>query len=165
MVSVLMTVLQPSPARAAAGTPCVFRFDVSLSPGMSLTPVKGAYSTAATGTLTCSGTIMGQHPTGAGSLTVSGTFGASSASGDTCLAMAGTGTYWSTIPTAEGSVSVSDDYTFSWGLGSSTATAPGTGRFAGQSSSGTFALVPLDGTCLSSPVTKAHIVGAGTFPS
>jgi hypothetical protein len=148
-------------AAAAAPTVCTYRWEVTVSPGLTVTPGSGTVSTGgATGTITCNGTVDGQTPTGSGSVTIDAVYEES-----TCLGGKGTGTYSFTLPTSSGSVTVTDNFTWTYGLVPADLNLAGPFAWTGQRSSGTGLFVPTQGTCLLDPMTAAHGEGQGQFPS
>ena len=165
LVGLLLGILPGSPARATAPTVCTYEFDTVLSPGISMTPTKGTWDTGETGTITCKGTVRGQHPTGAGRFKATATYGSSSPGGDSCLGGAGMATYSFTLPTSEGSVTVEDTLNYTFGTVPGALGVPGTGRWNGTVSSGSVVFLPTEGTCVLTPMTKAHVSGSGNFPS
>jgi hypothetical protein len=68
------------PTLADQGTRCTFDFEISFSPGLSMTPTTGTHG--GTGPLTCDGVVNGEQPTGSGTLTDDGRYGTKDP--DTC---------------------------------------------------------------------------------
>lgn len=76
-----------------------------------------------------------------------------------------------TLPTAGGEVTITNPITFTWrplpdpeGWGGVPSGAMISGEFEGESVSGTFEVVALEGDCLTTPVTRVLLSGRGRFP-
>ena len=147
VAAVLLDVLIPAVSGAApAPTVCDFTLEVLISPGLSLTPGSATYQGEG-GTVVCVGPVGGQQTTGAGTLSGAGVLGLFT--GAVCPQGVGGGTFSLSIPTSEGQVEQTDDSTFNW--------AGSAGELSGERISTTFELTPLDGDCVSTPVTRAVI--------
>jgi hypothetical protein len=147
--AMLVGVLLPSASgRAAAAAPavCGLTLEVAISPGLSFTPGSATYQGEG-GTVACEGAVIGRQMTGAGTLSGAGILGLFT--GAVCAQGVGGGTFSLTIPTSEGQVEVTSDSTFNW--------AGPAGELSGKGLSATFELTPLDGDCVSAPVTRAVI--------
>jgi hypothetical protein len=133
---------------------CTGDFEVSISPGLSLTPGSATYTTDGdAGTFACVGFIAGKQVTGAGTLAAAGVFGLFT--GAVCPQGVGGGTFFLTVPTTDGPMKVMSDYTFSW--------AGPAGALTGSTMSGTFEFTPIEGDCISTPVTRATIHTRGVL--
>jgi hypothetical protein len=133
---------------------CTGDLDVSISPGLSLTPGSATYtSDGEPGTIACVGFVGGKQVTGAGTLAAAGVFGLFT--GAVCPQGVGGGTFFLTVPTADGPMKVTSDYTFSW--------AGPAGELTGSTMSGSFEFTPIEGDCLSAPVTRATIHTRGVL--
>ena len=133
---------------------CTGDFEVSISPGLWLTPGSATYTTdGEAGTIACVGFVGGKQVTGAGTLAAAGVFGLFT--GAVCPQGIGGGTFFLTVPTADGPMKVTSDYTFSW--------AGPAGALTGRTMSGTFEFTPIEGDCVSAPVTGATIHTRGVL--
>ncbi|HKY76442.1 MAG TPA: hypothetical protein VJS45_09890 [Acidimicrobiia bacterium] len=150
----------PAPA-APAPTRCAFSVVVSLSPGLSLVPSTGEFTSGGeTGTVSCDGVVRGVRPVGPGTLGVVGRYGTNDP--DTCLDGEGEGRFSFTFPTADGEGRRSNVFAFSFGLLRALTGGP-SGEFSGQGFSGTIEVQPEEGNCLVTPVTRVSIRGQGTI--
>jgi hypothetical protein len=144
-----------TPAKSAEPTHCVAEFDVTLSPGLSSSPSSGTYTTdGETGAISCDGPVNGHQPTGIGRRGEHGTFGVDDP--DTC-ASGGEGTQILsfTIPTAGGDQRVTDRGTFTYGpLEGGGAYG---GSYTGERMRSTFQITPIEGDCVTTPVTRVHV--------
>ena len=148
IAAVLLDVLISAGSGRAAPAPavCDFSLEVLISPGLSLTPRSATYQGEG-GTVVCAGPGGGQKATGAGTLSGAGVLGLFT--GAVCPQGVGGGTFSLSIPTSDGQVERTDDSTFNW--------AGSAGELSGERISTTFELTPLDGDCVSIPVTRAVI--------
>jgi hypothetical protein len=147
------------PTKAA----CQLSFAVALSPGISMTPTKGTF-TSSGGRFSCLGTVFGQTANGqSGSLLASGSYGAV-APGDTCAKGAGSGTFKASVVTTTGTITASGSFTFTrvGGLGQFTGTTTD-GKGDTASVRGGFGFDPTTGNCATSPVTKANVTGGAAL--
>ena len=160
----LTLLLAPAVGPASAAPPptrCTFSVVVSLSPGLSLVPTSGDFSSGGqTGTVSCDGVVRGVRPVGPGTLGVTGRYGTRDP--DTCLDGEGDGRFSFTFPTAEGEGRRSNVFSFSFGLLRAFAGGP-PGEFSGDGFSGTIDVRPEEGNCFVAPVTKVSIRGQGTI--
>jgi hypothetical protein len=160
MIVAVLAGLSPLPASAAgSGMPsgpsgsqavCVAQWLDSVSPGISMTPSAGTFtSNGQTGTITCVGSVNGHAVTGPG------TFGEQGVVNGTCAAGSGSATFSMTIPTDGGLVGLTIPavFTVAGGVG-----LRPTGTFPGG-----FVSVPTRGDCLLTPVTQIAVVLHGTL--
>ena len=144
-------------AQAAATTSaaCTGQLTLTITPGFSLTPSSGTLTShGQTGPITCTGTIDGQRVTGPGTVGLDETY----ARGD-CLSHVGTGTASATIPTTAGPKHL---------VGAAVSRRTGVAlsaevRFPGARFSGVGLAVPLQGSCLLTPMRQAQITVTGTL--
>jgi hypothetical protein len=134
---------------------CVNQLTLTISPGFSLTPTSGTETTGGdTGTIACAGLIRGHRITGPGSIGVDTTYAAS-----TCISEFSAGTVRVTIPTTAGNQRI--DGTLSvWrtALAVRVEVAAPDVRFSGIG-----AALPIDGTCVLSPLRRALISITGSL--
>jgi hypothetical protein len=159
LVVLAMWVAGAVPAGAAdPRTHCRFASEVTLSPGLSVVPSSGSFtSDGENGTVECDGPVRGLQPVGPGTLGVFGRYGTKDP--DTCFAGEGEGRFSFTFPTAQGTGKRSNVFTFSFSL----VGAP-SGGFEGDGFDGSFDDVrPEEGDCFVHPVTKVAIRGHGTI--
>jgi hypothetical protein len=150
-------VLQP--ATGAEGTPCTFDFVIVLDPGLSMEPSTGSHYSEGLGTINCDGPVNGQVANGTGTLGEDGPYGTDDP--DSCMAGGeGTGTDYLTIPTANGPQKIASEFTVTFGKLSNEG-GLFHGEFTGTRFTGTFEFSPLEGDCVTSPVTKASVRGKG----
>ena len=145
------------PTLADQGTRCTFDFEISFSPGLSMSPTTGTHG--GTGPLTCDGVVNGAQPTGSGTLTDDGRYGTKDP--DTCSGSEGDGTDTIKMPTANGLQTVISHYTYTAGDRVPTKGGMGAGSFTGSHFSGTFEFTVLEGDCVTKPVTKVRVFGEG----
>jgi hypothetical protein len=138
------------------GTHCLAEFDLTLSPGFSMTPSTGTFtSNGETGTITCDGPVNGKPVTGTGTRGEVGRYGLDGP--NSCSKPDGTGdeTFSLTVPTASGPQHVSDFATLTYGA------FQGGGVLGGTLKSnrmyGTFNVTPMVGDCVTAPITKMHV--------
>lgn len=158
-LALILLNLSPLPAEASH-TPvtslnCTATLALTISPGLSTTPSKGDFTTGSSpGPLECTGVMRGHDVTGPGLLGLTGKYGESSDSGDTCLLQAGQGTYSLTLPTSGGAVS--EEGSFAEILGP--AREGSLSAMSRETSwSGTFEFEPKQGDCLFTPITAALV--------
>lgn len=147
------------PVEAQPGTRCTFDFELTLSPGLSMSPTTGSHS--GTGPITCDGLVNGQQPTGNGTLTDDGRYGTKDP--DTCSGSEGDGTDTIEVPTAAGIETVISRYTYTAGDRVPTQGGLAAGSFKGTRFTGTFEFTPLEGDCVTAPVTKVRLFGEGVL--
>ena len=144
-------------AQAAARTSaaCTGQLTLTIAPGFSVTPSAGTLTShGQTGTLTCIGTIDGQRVTGPGTVGLDETY----ARGD-CLSHVGTGTATITVPTTAGPKHLAGAAT-SRRIGLALSAEV---RFPSARFSGVGLAVPLQGSCLLTPMRQALITVTGTL--
>jgi hypothetical protein len=146
----------PPPAQAAeARTPCTAEWDIKITPGLGLTPGHGSYGTdGQSGILTCRGSVAGRHVTGPGRWGVSGTYGTAEEADD-CFGVHGPIEFTFTIPTEggpqQGKTLGSFDYGPRYGR------PPTGGVMRTARASGSYSFTPLQGDCITSPLTVGHL--------
>jgi hypothetical protein len=145
--------------QAEQGTNCTFDFEISFSPGLSMTPSTGTHG--GTGPINCDGLVNGQQPTGDGTLTDDGRYGTKDP--DTCSGSEGDGSDTIKIPTANGVETVVSQYTYTAGDRVPTKGGVGAGSFKGTRFTGTFEFTVLEGDCVNEPVTKVRVFGEGVL--
>lgn len=152
--AVLLAALVPvTPAYATTDVAlCSLDFEVSISPGLSPVPGTATFKTDGdSGSVACRSLPGGIQVTGLGRMAAVGVLGLFA--GATCQAGVGGGTLSMTIPTADGPAALTNDYTFVW--------AGPAGQLKGSDYTGTFELTPLEGDCISGPLTRSRIHSAG----
>lgn len=147
-----------APIQAEKGTRCTFEFEVTLSPGLSMSPSSGTHR--GTGPLTCDGLVNGKQPTGTGTLTDDGRYGTKDP--DTCSGGEGDGVDTMKIPTQDGIETVISEFTFTYPRPSTKGGVAG-GEFKGTHFTGSFEFTPMEGDCISAPVTKVRVFGEGVL--
>jgi len=150
------------PAQAKEQTPCSFKFDSDIAPGLSNSPSSGTHnSNGETGTVDCKGKVNGKSATGPGKLGVAGRYG--TADPDTCTSGGeGDGTMTMTVPTADGPQHVEAPFTFTYGALQNGLLAV---TFKGDQWSGTAEVRPTKGDCVNSALTRMTAEGRGTLTS
>src|SRR5437762_9548193 len=105
-----------APAGAAgSATHCTFTSTITLTPGLSVVPSAGTFSSGGeTGTVSCDGPVRGIVPTGPGTLGVEGRYGTKDPS--TCFGGGGEGRFSFTFPTATGVGKRSNTFSFSYSV-------------------------------------------------
>lgn len=145
------------PGEAAFGaeeTHCANFHELTLSPGLSIQGSSGTFR-ATTGIMDCQGEINGRTPTGTGSYHDSGRYGSKDV--DTCQdGGEGDGVFSSIIPTTDGDMELTAPYTYTYGDLTSN---PGSvsGEFHGDGVRGTFKATPLEGDCVTKPITRVRV--------
>ena len=143
-------------ARSPKDTHCLARFDVTLSPGLSMTPSSGTLSTnGETGTNSCNGPINGFNPTGPGSRGEAGRYGVDGPS--SCMHPDG-GAAWTitfTMPTTGGPQHLEFPVRGTYGALQGGGLYGGT--FSGDGMYGKFRVTVLEGDCTTKPITKVHL--------
>jgi hypothetical protein len=129
-----------------------------LRPGISETPSAGtAYGRE--GVQECNGPVLGEQPTGEIGHDFDGRYGTDGP--DTCSRGGeGWGVANHYVPTKNGTKTFRNIFTYKFG-GVSGGIVSGT--FEGDYFSGTFSIRPLEGDCVTSPVTKADLTVKGTW--
>lgn len=172
-VTILSVVFGPGGSWAAeeAPTHCRFSAELVISPGLSVVPNRGSFSSGGpTGTVVCDGPVADRHVTGPGRFGASGRYG--TADDDSCVS-GGEGTvlqsFW--LPTGRETVVIDNPATFTWALMGSAGAGDGvppaliSGAFRGPAASGTFEVHALEGDCVTRPVTRVALDGEGVFAS
>ena len=146
----LSLVLMAAPASAASSlATCTGSWNVSLSPGALLTTSRDiTFGTPVTGTINCLGSVNGSPVTGQGTVTKTGQLTGS------CVAATGSGTFAFSIPTAGGQKNLTVPFTMITGFGYGVKFSS---SFVGPLA---FAFVPVQGNCITSPLTEIHVVVA-----
>ena len=146
-----------APAQAARSTSavCLVRFTATITPGFSLTPGPGTFTTGGeTGSMSCIGKIGGDRVTGRGSVGVDETY-----TGGSCTSHVGTGTVSITIPTTAGVKHVVGDLTV---RRTALVVRPEV-RFPNARFSSIGVSIPRQGNCVATPLQKALVVLAGVL--
>lgn len=156
-IGLLGPVLVAAPASGAEqGTECSGTAIVTLVPGLSEQPSSGVHN-GREGKADCNGPVQGERPTGPMAIEWDGRYGTQDP--DTCAKGEGWGIATHTVPTADGPKTFQVTFTFLyWDARGSIS-----GAFQGDYFSGTFQLEPLEGDCVSSPVTKSRLSFRGTW--
>ncbi|MGH8971632.1 MAG: hypothetical protein ACRD0C_00300 [Acidimicrobiia bacterium] len=143
------------PARGDEGTRCTAEFDDTLSPGLSIRPSSGTFTTGGeTGTVVCDGKVDGKQPTGAGTWGAHGRYG--TADPDSCTSGGEAESNHSlTVPTADGSVHSAHTAQLTYGALKGDGIIGG--RFDSPEASGTFEVTPKEGDCVTAPITRIHV--------
>ncbi|MGH2690055.1 MAG: hypothetical protein ACRDKW_14800 [Actinomycetota bacterium] len=148
----LSVALFPAPVTAAVPSRavCVATWTDSVSPGASLTPGTSTFSSGGqTGSISCAGSVMGHDVTGPG------TIGEEGRAQGTCTAGTGSATFHMTIPTTGGPVDLSFPVEFT--------IAGAVGSRPGGPMPGGFVFAPLEGDCVTTPVTRIAVVMYGVL--
>lgn len=156
IVAVIVGLTAPgsSPARAGDDVHCVSVHDAALSPGLSIEGSSGSAHVSG-GTMDCDGPVNGRTPTGVGTYSEESRYGTADA--DTCQdGGEGGGVFEASVPTADGDQPLNAAFTFTYG---DLTTNPGfvTGEFTGEGVSGTFKITPLEGDCVTRPITRVRV--------
>lgn len=160
-VGLVGSFLTVTPAgRAEPSTVCTGREVFRVSPGLSWSePTTGTIKTAGEqGTEECSGPIEGHQPTGTIRTVHSAFYGYIDP--DTCRGLEAKAYADHTIPTAGGIVTFRNHFTASFNPSRDGVMS---GAFEGDHFSGRFTLRPLEGDCVSSPLTMFEGYWAGTW--
>jgi hypothetical protein len=159
---VLLPLAGPGPAQAQEQTPCSFKFDAEIEPGLSNAGSSGTHdSKGETGTVDCKGKVNGKTVTGPGRFGNAGRYG--TADPDTCTSGGeGDGTMTMTVPTSDGTEQATATYTFTYGALQNGILAV---TFNGEQWSGTAEVRPTKGDCVRSALTRMTVDGKGTFTS
>jgi hypothetical protein len=147
-------VIAGSAAQADDEVHCSNVHELTLSPGLSIQGSTGTFKEIS-GRMECQGPINGRTPTGPGSYSDSGRYGTKDP--DTCQEGGeGTGVFSSTIPSKDGGMVLTGAYTFTYGDYTAN---PGyvSGKFSGDGVRGTFKVRPLEGDCITKPITRVHV--------
>lgn len=147
-----------APVSHAADTECIGASVMNVSPGMSETPTSGTHA-ARNGTEQCTGPLNGATPTGDPTVEWDGRYGTTDP--DTCSAGGeGWGVAHHTVPTREGPKVVRNVFTFTYG---GLENGLMSGAFKGDYFSGTLAFRPLEGDCVTVPVSRLEATFRGTW--
>jgi hypothetical protein len=154
------TVVTAVPADAALATMCTGTDVIRVSPGLSMsTPSSGTLqSEGGHGTEECHGPVDGHQPTGSIKVVHSATYGY--VDPDTCGALEAKAFAVHSVPTAEGEMEFTNHFTASFKPLSDGVMA---GSFKGDHFSGRFTLRPLEGDCITSPLTLFEGYWEGTW--
>ena len=147
----------PAGAGAEGGSACRFVAEFTLTPGLSVEAGSGTFTSGGrTGTIVCratGGSAAGEaRPFGA-----EGRYGTSDP--DTCAAGEGDGVQSFTVPGPGGDTPVTNAIRFVFRAVSADGVMAG--RFEGERFSGRFTITPLDGDCVTRPVTRVRLRGQG----
>jgi hypothetical protein len=149
------------PASGAQGTRCTGSFIMILEPGLSTQPSTGKHYSESPGKIDCDGPVNGKKANGTGTLTQEGRYGTTDP--DSCQSGGeADGTDHFSIPTAGGPEKIDSPFTATFGRLSNKNGFFG-GEFKGSRFSGSFKIQPLEGDCVSRPVTKARVDFDGVF--
>ena len=156
VVLVLVGFLSPGghPAYAGEEVHCVNVHELTISPGISVEGTSGSFSQTS-GAMDCEGPFDGRTPTGVGSYQDSGRYGTEDA--DTCQdGGEGEGVFSSSVPTTDGDLQLTGPYAFTFGDLTSN---PGfvSGEFRGDGVRGIFKITPIEGDCVTSPITRVRV--------
>lgn len=164
LAPLLIGSVAPVTATAAAEpTHCTFTKVVTISPGFSMTATSGTFTTnGENGMIECDGPVNGSQPVGVGSIGTEGRYGTDGP--DTCTSgTEGFGVDSFTIPTAHGPEHLIGEYTFTAGEPPMKGDGVVSGEFRGEKFSGTIELMPMEGDCVTAPLTKVWAVGEGVL--
>ncbi len=157
IVPALVMLMAPAThARAAEEVHCANIHEVTLAPGFSIHGSSGSFGVATVRTMECEGAINGRTPTGVGSYGEKpGRYGTKDP--DSCQGGGeGDGVFFANVPTTDGNVELTAPYGFT--IGDLTAN-PGfvSGEFSGEGVRGTFKVTPIEGDCVTSPITRVRV--------
>lgn len=141
----LGTVAAPPVHAAAAGVPAYCHIDIVLEAPDGLSLETGSATYTSSGSAVCFGEPDGIRATGPGTYTSYGTIGGS------CAGASGDFHYRITLPTAQGEATIVDGGDF---------TSP---TFTAGKGSGAFEFVPIDGDCVTEPLTKMRVIAQLIF--
>jgi hypothetical protein len=151
----LMTV----PAGGSQSTICTGRSEVMrISPGWSSTPTAGTVNTEVDGIENCYGPMDGYQPTGPVRTHHSILYGWRDP--DTCSTLEFKGYADHAIPTAKGVVVIRNHFTGNFDPAKDGVMAA---SFQGTKFSGRFGMQPLEGDCVTSPLTRMEAFWEGTW--
>ncbi|MDP8961859.1 MAG: hypothetical protein M3N32_09625, partial [Actinomycetota bacterium] len=164
-LALVLAGLTPLPAQASHESPhessreplnCTATLDLTIEPGLSITPSKGTFTTGKKpGPIECTGILQGHEVIGPGALGITGNYGQSSEAGDTCSLVVATGTYSLTLPTRHGPVSEKGNFAEVLGPtkeGSFSAVSDSRENWAGK-----FEFSSTQGDCVLTPITAARV--------
>jgi hypothetical protein len=146
------------PADGAEGATCSVTFVILLDPGFPMEPSTGEHYSDGPGVLNCEGAVNGRPITGAGTIHDSGPYGTQDP--DSCMSGSeGSGVDHIVLPTADGPVTIDSQYTYTAAKPENG--GPFNGQFTGSRFTGTFEFTPLEGDCVTKPVTKIEVKAQG----
>lgn len=146
------------PSASAAETECTGTAEMAVSPGMSQEPSSGTHQ-GRNGTEQCTGPLNGADPVDDPTVEWDGRYG--TANPDTCAGGGeGWGVAYHTVETKDGPKVVRNVFTITFG---GLENGLMSGVFEGDYFSGTFTFRPLDGDCVTGPVTKVAVQFQGTW--
>ncbi len=154
----LLSVMLPVPGQAAPATQldCKAVLDLTLTPGLSLLPNEGSYTTGGErGTWDCTGIIRGRKVTGPGTIGIEGQYGESSPFGDSCLLVIGPGNYSFTLPTDGGPVK--EQGTYHERMFNRRGQVQASSADRQTSWRGDFEFIPTEGNCVTGRITAARV--------
>jgi len=147
-------------ARGTEGIPCTAEVDLTVAPGLSNSPSSGTWTTnGETGTITCTGRLGGYEVTGPGTIGGHGRYGVNDPA--SCRGGDADGPQFFSIPTSGGIQHIRNDHFVTYGP--LKGDGPYGGEFRGPRFSGTFQARPVEGDCVTAPITKAHFAVKGTM--
>lgn len=150
-----------TPAGAAdADRTCDFRAEFTIDPGLSLAPGAGTFTSyGETGRVICGGGPAGLVSAEGGAFGAEGRYGTIDPDG--CTGGEGTGvqSFWVAGPA--GPAHVVNPIRFVFRVVSDDGVMAG--RFEGEQFSGTFGILPLEGDCVTGPVTRVLLRGRGAL--
>jgi hypothetical protein len=157
----LSSVLAAAPAsQAESSTICIGRSEIlQIAPGLSRNPTTGTGITTANGSEECSGSVEGHQPTGTISTRHDMVYGYLDP--DTCSGQEYKGWVDHSIPTAGGVVVIRNHFTATFEPSSDPPVTSGT--FQGERLSGRFWLRPLEGDCVTTPLTRIEVGWIGIW--
>jgi hypothetical protein len=160
ILSVLGMAFTVVPAEADVSTYCTGTDVIRISPGLSASsPSSGTLgSEGGKGTETCHGPVDGDQPTGDIKVVHSAVYGYIDP--DTCGALEAKAFAVHSVPTQRGMVERTNHFTASFKPLSDGVMA---GSFKGDHFSGRFTLRPLEGDCVTSPLTLFEGIWEGTW--
>jgi hypothetical protein len=143
----------PAPVAAVSSSAvCFHQWTDTLTPGATTTPQRAAFSShGETGVIQCSGTVRGLQVTG------QGTFGEEGYVEGSCSSGTGHALFSFTLPTSGGAQHLQLPVTFTFG--------PGLGQTSSDVFPGVFAVRPVKGDCLTTPVTEIAVSRLGMLQS
>lgn len=152
-IALVAGLLGPADGAGAEPTTCTFSASFTLSPGLSVDPNSGTFtSDGERGRITCG--------TGSGSFGAEGRYGTTDP--DACFASGeGTAVQSWTIERGPDRLHETNSINFTYGV--LAAGAPISGRFRGPRFSGTFEVTPTKGDCITAPVTEVTLSGKGAM--
>jgi hypothetical protein len=160
LLGVQGTVLTSAPAKAEPSTYCTGTDVIRIRPGLSASaPSSGTLeSEGGRGREECHGPVDGEQPTGTIKVVHSAMYGYMDP--DTCGALEAKAFAVHSIPTQRGQVNRTNHFTASFKPLSDGVMA---GSFKGDHFSGRFILRPLEGDCVTSPLTLFEGIWEGTW--